>query len=276
MKSYFKNLTYVLVAVALLTGCSWQSESTIQKNAASLAAPTADKQDSILTIHGDTRIDPYFWMRLTDEQKIAAVPDTQTQKVLDYLNSENEYTDLVMKDTEKLQEKLYEEIVGRIKETDESLPYFKNGYWYYTRYEEGNEYPIHCRKKESLENEEEILLNVNELAEGHDYYSATGLQISPDNKILAFGEDTLSRRVYHIRFKNLETGEFLADKLDNTTGGGAWANDNQTYFYTTKNKVSLLSEKVYRHTLGADPSSDKLVYTETDPAFYLGVSKSKS
>ncbi|MEX0845089.1 MAG: S9 family peptidase [Balneolaceae bacterium] len=276
MKSYFKNLTYVLVAVALLTGCSWQSESTIQKNAASLAAPTADKQDSILTIHGDTRIDPYFWMRLTDEQKIAAVPDTQTQKVLDYLNSENEYTDLVMKDTEKLQEKLYEEIVGRIKETDESLPYFKNGYWYYTRYEEGNEYPIHCRKKESLENEEEILLNVNELAEGHDYYSATGLQISPDNKILAFGEDTLSRRVYHIQFKNLETGEFLADKLDNTTGGGAWANDNQTYFYTTKNKVSLLSEKVYRHTLGADPSSDKLVYTETDPAFYLGVSKSKS
>ncbi|MBD3617247.1 MAG: S9 family peptidase [Gracilimonas sp.] len=276
MKLYFKHFAFILFVFALLTGCDWQRESTIKSNITNLSAPIAEKQDSVLTIHGDTRIDPYFWMRLTDEQKIAETPDAQTQKVLDYLNSENEYTDLAMKDTEGLQEKLYEEIVGRIKETDESLPYFKNGYWYYTRYEEGNEYPIYSRKKGSLDAEEEILIDVNELAEGHDYYSATGLQVSPDNKILAFGEDTLSRRVYHIRFKNLETGEFLDDKLDNTTGGGAWANDNRTYFYTTKNKVSLLSEKIYRHTLGNNPSSDKLVYSEEDPSFYLGVNKSKS
>lgn len=276
MKLYFKHFACTLFVFALLTGCDWQRESTIKNNIATLSAPVAEKQDSVLTIHGDSRTDPYFWMRLTDEQKIAETPDAQTQKVLDYLNSENEYTELAMKDTEGLQEKLYEEIVGRIKETDESLPYFKNGYWYYTRYEEGSEYPIYSRKKGSLDAEEEILIDVNELAEGHDYYSATGLQVSPDNKILAFGEDTLSRRVYHIRFKNLETGEFLDDKLDNTTGDGAWANDNRTYFYTTKNKVSLLSEKIYRHTLGNTPSSDELVYSEEDPSFYLGVYKSKS
>lgn len=276
MKFYLKQLTLLLFAAVMVSGCNLQKGSTIKKNAAELAAPDASKKDSVLTIHGDTRIDPYFWMRLTDDQKVAETPDTQTQNVLDYLNSENEYTDKVMSDTETLQEKLYEEIVGRIKETDESLPYFKNGYWYYTRYEEGQEYPIYCRKKESLDAEEEIMLNVNELAEGHDYYAATGLEVSPDNKILAFGEDTLSRRVYHIRFKNLETGAFLDDKLDNTTGGGAWANDNQTFFYTTKNKVSLLSEKIYRHTLGSDPSGDQLVYAEEDPAFYLGVYKSKS
>ncbi|MEX0720943.1 MAG: S9 family peptidase [Balneolaceae bacterium] len=275
MKLYVKHFTAGLFALVLLNSCS-QYEPSMYQNAASLVAPTTEKQDSVLTIHDDTRIDPYFWMRLTDEQKSASNPDPQTQKVLDYLNSENEYTNLVMKDTEQLQEKLFDEIVGRIKQTDESLPYFKNGYWYYTRYEEGKEYPIHSRKKESLDADEEVLLDVNELAEGHEYYSASGLQVSPDNKILAFGEDTLSRRVYHIRFKDLESGEFLGDKLDNTTGSGAWANDNQTFFYTTKNKVSLLSEKIWRHTLGAESGEDKMVYAEEDPSFYLGVSKSKS
>ncbi|MEX0609753.1 MAG: S9 family peptidase [Balneolaceae bacterium] len=276
MKRYFKPITLVVFTFLFINSCSQQYEPTIKKNVASLTAPTTEKQDSVLTIHGDTRVDPYFWMRLTDDQKVDETPDEQTQKVLDYLNSENEYSDLAMKNTEQLQEDLYEEIVGRIKQTDESLPYFKNGYWYYTRYEEGLEYPIHSRKKGSLDAEEEVLLNVNELAEGHEYYSASGLQVSPDNKILAFGEDTVSRRIYHIRFKNLETGEFLDDKLENTTGGGAWANDNKTYFYTTKNKVSLLSEKIWRHSLGDNISSDKMVYEEKDPSFYLGVSKSKS
>ena len=215
-------------------------------------------------------------MRLTDNQKIAKQPDEQTQRVLDYLNAENDYTEKVMADTEELQEELFNEIVGRIKQTDESVPYFKNGYWYYTRYEEGKEYPIYARKKGSMEAAEEILINANERAEGHDYYAVSGLQVSPDNKILAFGEDTLSRRVYHIQFLNLETGELLNDKLDNTTGGGAWANDNKTFFYTTKNKVSLLSEKIYRHTLGKDHAEDELVYEEKDPSFYIGVGKSKS
>ncbi|MFD0977418.1 S9 family peptidase [Salinimicrobium gaetbulicola] len=239
-------------------------------------APDAMQKDSTLTIHGDSRTDPYFWMRLTDEQKMAEKPDAQTQKVLDYLNAENAYTKTVMKDTDSLQKNLYEEIVGRIKQTDESVPYFKNGYWYYTRYEEGKEYPVYARKMGTMEADEQILLNVNELAEGHAYFSVNGLEVSPDNKLLAFGTDTLSRRVYHIQFKNLETGEILPDKLDNSTGGGAWANDNKTFFYTTKNPVSLLPEKIYRHTLGQNAEQDKLVYEEKDPSFYIGVSKSKS
>ena len=239
-------------------------------------APVAEKKDCVLVQHGHERVDPYFWMRLTDEQKNAETPDEQTQKVLNYLKAENEYTEQVLGHTSDFQDKLYDEIVGRIKQQDESVPYLDNGYWYYTRYEEGQEYPIHCRKKGSLEAEEEIMLDVNELAEGHSYYSAAGLRVSPDNKILAFGEDTLSRRVYIQRFKNLETGEFLEDRIENTNPGGAWANDNQTYFYTTKNKVSLLSEKIHRHRLGQPAENDEVVYHEKDPSYYIGVYRSKS
>jgi len=239
-------------------------------------APRAVKKDSILTIHDDRRVDPYFWMRLTDEQKNADTPDEQTQNVLDYLNAENGYTTLVMKNTEALQEKLFTEIVGRIKKDDESVPYFSNGYWYYSKYEEGKEYPIHCRKKGTLDNEEEIYFDENARAEGHIYYGLGSLDISKDNKLLAFAEDVLSRRVYTIRFKNLETGEILPDEITNAASGGAWANDNQTYFYTTKNKVSLLTEKIWRHELGNAAPNDVMVYHETDPSFYVGVNKSKS
>ncbi len=238
--------------------------------------PIAEKKDCVLTIHDHSRTDPYFWMRLTDDQKNAETPDVQTQKVLDYLNAENDYTDTVLSDTKELQEKIYNEIVGRIKQDDESVPYFKNGYWYYTKYAEGQEYPIYCRKKELLTNAEEIILNVNVQADGYDYYAATGLKISPDNKILAFGEDTVSRRIYHIRFLNLETGKFLSDQIKNTTGGGAWANDNKTYFFTTKDMVSLLPNKIWRHKLGNATKGDEMVYYEKDPSFYIGVYNSKS
>ena len=238
-------------------------------------APVALKQDSVLSIHGDTRVDPYFWMRLTDEQKQAANPDAQTQRVIQYLEDENAYTQAAMNDTEALQQQLYEEMVGRISPTDESVPYFKNGYWYYTRYEEGQEYPIYARKK-ALDAEEEIILNVNERAEGYRYYDAEGLAVSPDNTLLAFAEDTLSRRVYTIRFKNLETGELLPDQIPNTQGNGAWAADNQTYFYTTKDTVTLLSNQIWRHRLGEAVRDDVLKYEEKDPSFYIGVTKSKS
>jgi len=248
----------------------------MKENAQGLDAPVAMKKDSILEAHGDTRIDPYFWMRLTDEQKVAESPDEQTQNVVDYLNSENDYTQKVMTHTKEYQTKLYDEIVGRIKQTDESVPYFSNGFWYYTKYEEGNEYPIYCRKKESLDGTEEIMLNVNELAKGHEYYSASGLTVSKDNKILAYAEDKVSRRVYTYRFKNLETGETYSDQLENASPGGAWANDNKTFFYTTKNKVSLLSEKIWRHKLGEEATKDEMVYHEKDPSYYIGVYKSKS
>lgn len=267
------KLLWSFAGLTLLYACTTQ---TTEEKPMRPDAPIAAKADTILKEHGQQRLDPYFWMRLTDEQKRAENPDSHTKQVLDYLNAENDYKKAVMSQTEDLQQKLYDEIVGRIKQTDESVPYLSNGYWYYTRFEEGGEYPIYCRKKGSLDADEEIMINVNELAEGYDYYAAGGLNVSPDNKILAFAEDTLSRRIYTLRFKNLETGEFIDDQIENTTGGGAWANDNKTFFYTTKNKVSLLSEKIYRHELGSQPETDVMVYHEKDPSFYIGVYKSKS
>lgn len=256
--------------------CNQMSDKTDKTTVNINTPPIAEKKDSAIVTHGHTRIDPYFWMRLTDEQKNAANPDAQTQKVLDYLNAENAYTNFKLKHTEALQEKLYNEMVGRIKEDDASAPYFENGYWYYIKYEKGKEYPIHCRKKGTLDAAEQIMLNVNELAEGQSYYAASGLAVSPDNKILAFSEDVVSRRIYTVRFKNLETGEFLPDRIENTDGGGAWANDNKTFFYTTKNEVSLLSEKIFRHKLGTPTGDDFIVYFERDPSFYIGVYRAKS
>ncbi|HDY75837.1 MAG TPA: S9 family peptidase [Candidatus Marinimicrobia bacterium] len=238
--------------------------------------PIAEKIPHRTTIHGYDLVDNYYWMRLSDEQKLAKIPDEQTQKVLDNLQAENDYKDAKLKHTEKFQEKLFNEIVGRIKKDDESVPYFDNGYWYYTRYEKGKEYPIHCRKKELLENPEEILIDVNKWAEGYDYFSLTGLAVSPNNKYLAFSVDTLSRRIYTIKVKDLETGEILPDEIKSTQGSAAWANDNQTFFYTTKNEVTLLSEYIDRHKLGTRQSEDVRVYTEKDNSFYIGVYRSKS
>lgn len=278
----FRNTPYYLAIILFslsLNACkemSKEKENTTVAKKTALTPPIADKKDSAIVTHGHTRIDPYFWMRLTDDQKNAKTPDAQTQKVLDYLNAENAYLKTKMKHTESFQEKLYTEMVDRIKKDDASVPYFKNGYWYYTKFEKGKEYAIHCRKKGNLEAKEEIMLNVNELAKGHSYYAAAGLRVSPDNKILAFSEDIVSRRIYTVRFKNLETGEFLPDRISNTDGSGAWANDNKTYFYTVKNEVSLLSEKILRHKLGTDVANDFIVYFERDPSFYIGVGRSKS
>jgi oligopeptidase B len=270
-----KKLVFILLA-ALLFACQPTSKRSSLFPANLPDAPEAKKQDSLLTIHGDTRVDPYFWMRLSDEQKNADTPDKQTQEVLDYLNAENAYTKEVMQKTEALQEKLYEEIVGRIKKDDESVPYLSNGYWYYSKYEDGKEYRIHCRRKGSMDAAEEVFFDENTRAEGQAYYGLGGLSVSKDNKLLAFAEDLVSRRIYTIRFKNLETGEILPDVLTNTQGDGAWANDNETYFYTTKNSVSLLSEKIWRHKLGTSASQDVMVYHEMDPSFYIGVGKTKS
>jgi len=251
-------------------------ENTTETTKTKIQPPIAPKKDSVIVTHDHKRVDPYFWMRLSDEQKNAKKPDAQTQQVVDYLNAENDYTKKMLKHTEEFQQELFDEIVGRIKKTDESVPYFKNGYWYYTKYEEEKEYPIYCRKKGSLDAKEQIMLDVNTMAEGKDYYAVSGLRISPNNKILAFGEDDVSRRIYTIRFKNLETGEFLPDKLKMAQAGGAWANDSETFFYTVKNEVSLLSEKVLRHKIGTPTKKDDIVYFERDPSFYIGVYRSKS
>lgn len=271
------QLVWILLALGTVISCSSpQSNEETEQVMNRPDAPIANKADTVLKEHGQTRIDPYFWMRLTDEQKNAETPDTHTQEVFDYLTAENDYRAQVMAHTDDLQTRLYDEIVGRIKQTDESVPYFSNEYWYYTRYEEGGEYPIYCRKKGSLEAEEEILMNVNEMAESYSYYAAFPAGITQDNKMLAIAEDTLSRRIYTIRFKNLETGEFLEDRIENASGGGAWANDNETFFYGTKHPVTLLPEKIYKHRLGEDNANDALIYAEKDDTFYTYVYKTKS
>lgn len=249
--------------------------SPMYKKVKEITAPTPDKVPYSMVMHDDERIDNYYWMKLSDEQKNMATPDIQTQKVLDYLNAENSYLDTIMSHTSALQDSLYNEIVGRIKQTDMSVPYKDNGYYYITRYEEGKEYPIHSRKLESLEAAEEIMLDVNVLASGHEYYAVGGRSVSPDNKILAYGVDMVSRRIYNISFKNLETGELLDDKIENTTGGVVWANDNKTVFYTRKD-ASLRSYKIFKHKLGTDSSKDEEIFHESDETFNTFVYKSKS
>jgi oligopeptidase B len=238
--------------------------------------PIAEKIPTTLEKHNDVRIDNYFWMRLSDDQKLAPVKDSQTQKVIDYLEAENEYYDKVTGYTKDFQEALFQEMKGRIKEDDESVPYKSNGYFYSTRFEIGNQYPIYSRKKETLEAKEEILFNVNELAKGFDYFKLGGLSISPNNKLAVFATDTVSRRQYFLRFKNLETGEIYKDIIDNTTGGAVWANDNRTIFYTKKDPITLRSSKIFRHVLGTPTSEDVEVYHEKDETFGTYVTKSKS
>ncbi|ARV05700.1 oligopeptidase B [Polaribacter sp. SA4-10] len=239
-------------------------------------APVAEKQPYKLEKHGDERIDDYFWMRLSDEQKNAENKDAQTQKVYDYLNAENKYYEENIGYTDDFQESLFQEMKGRIKEDDQSVPYKDNGYFYITRYEKGSQYPIYSRKKGTLEAEEEILFNVNNEAKGYDYFQLGGLNISTDNKLIAFATDTVSRRQYFLRIKNLETGKIYKDIIENTTGGSVWANDNKTLFYTKKDPVTLRSEKIFKHVLGTDASEDVEVYHEKDDTFGTYVYKTKS
>jgi oligopeptidase B len=227
--------------------------------------PIAAKKPKDLTIHGHTRVDEYFWLN-----------DRENPEVIKYLTDENTYTKAIMADTDTFQAKLYKEMRSRIKEDDTSVPYKDNGYWYYTRYEEGKEYAIHCRKKGSMEGAEEILLNENELAEGHDYFSAGGLTVSDDNKWLSFSIDTVSRRLYTIHFKNLETGEILAESIPNSEGGVAWAADNKTVFYAKKDLQTLRTPEIFRHVVGTAASTDKLIFTEEDDTFNCSVWRSRS
>ena len=230
-----------------------------------VAPPKAQKQPKELTEHGHTRIDDYYWLNQREDADVIA-----------YLDAENGYREKVMAGLVEVQEELFEEITGRIKEKDESVPYFENGYWYYHRYEEGQEYKLHCRKKGSLDAPESVMLNVNELAEPFDFYAVGSWEVSPDNKILAYSEDTLSRRIYTIRFKNLETGEMLADQIPGAEGDIMWANDNRTVFYTTKDEQTLRAFKVFKHRLGTDAAEDELVFHEKDETFLIGIGKTKS
>lgn len=251
MKISLKGLA-ILFAFFLLASCQ-----------TSVTPPDVKQVPKELTIHGDTRIDNYYWLN-----------ERENPEVIAYLEAENSYTKAILKPTEKLQASLFAELKGRIKESDESVPYKSNGYFYYNRFETGKEYPIFCRKKETLDAPEEIMLDVNILAEGHSYFQVGGLNVSPDNKLLAYGVDTVSRRKYTIYVKNLETGELLTESIPNTEGYSVWANDNKTMYYVKKDDVTLRSYQIHRHELGQP--SDYLVYQENDETFSVFVTKSKS
>ena len=227
--------------------------------------PVAKKIPKELTIHGDTRIDNYYWMN-----------DREDPEVISHLEAENVYKEAVMQHTEILQEKLFEEIKSKIKQEDESVPYKKNGYFYYTRTVPEKEYYLICRKKENLEAPEEVILDENKMAEGYEYFEVGGTSVSPDNKIVAFGVDTLSRRNYTIFFKNLETNELLPDVIPLSTGGATWANDNKTVFYILKDSVTLRSEKIMKHILGTPVENDVEVFYEEDETFNTFIYKTKS
>lgn len=254
-----KTLTRVvltILAVMMAQAC---------KTTISMEAPVAEKKAKELTMHGQTRIDNYYWLR-----------ERENPEVIAYLEAENSYRESVMKGTEQFQKDLFEEIVSRIKQDDESVPYKENGYFYYVRYEEGKEYPIFCRKKETMEAEEEIMANVNEMAEGFSYYQVGGMSVSPDNRYVAMGIDTVSRRKYTIYIKDMETGKMLGDQIPLTTGGASWASDSKTLFYTQKDDETLRSKAIFRHVMGAEASGDVKVYEEMDETFGTTVYLTKS
>ncbi|MDI9312288.1 MAG: S9 family peptidase [Limnohabitans sp.] len=227
--------------------------------------PVAKIIPHTLEKHNDVRIDNYYWLN-----------DRENQEVIDYLNAENRYYEEMTAHTKDFQKALFEEMKSRIKEDDESVPYLYNNYWYITRYETGQDYPIYSRKKGTLDATEEVIFNCNEMAKDFSYFQLGGVSISPNNKFATFGVDTVSRRIYTIQIKNLETGEILQDKIENCTGGSVWANDNETIFYVTKDPVTLRSDKVFRHKIGTATSEDVLVFEEKDDTYSVFIYKEKS
>ena len=261
--------TFLIASVLLYASCLNFTSMNNHK------PPRAKKEPKELIVHDDKRIDNYFWMRLSDKQKESKEPDQQTQNVIDYLNAENKYLKEKMSHTEELQDTLFNEIKNRIKKDDSSVPVKVQNYSYYSRYEKDKEYPFYCRKQNN-HTQEEIILDVPNMAKGHAYYALGGRSISPNENLLVFGVDTVSRREYTLYIKDLTTGKLLSDKISNTTGSAVWANDNKTLFYTKQDPITLRSYQIYKHIVGTDQEEDILVYEETDDTFGCYVSKSKS
>jgi oligopeptidase B len=227
--------------------------------------PTVEQRPhEVVAPHGHVRVDEYYWLRERDNPQ-----------VIEYLEAENAYTDAVMAGTEELQEQVFQEIRGRIQETDMSVPVRRGDYWYYSRYEEGQDHPIHARKRGSLDAPEEVLLDANERAEGKRFYRVS-TSVSSGDDILAFAEDTLGRNIVTVRFKDLGTGRLLDDVIENVTWNLSWAEDNRTIFFARQDPTTLRSYQIYRHRLGDDPAAAELVYEETDETFRSYVFKTKS
>jgi oligopeptidase B len=262
--------TFVLVcSVAWFTACS-SPESEIMQAPANIsrpAAPVAEQRPHEIEAHGEVRIDPYYWLR--DDSR-------QDPAVLAYLNAENSYTQAVLAHTQDVQQRLFEELVGRIRQDDASVPYRLGEWWYYRRYEAGREHPIFARRKGSIDGPEQVMLDVNELAAAHDFYQVGALSVSQDSRWLAFVEDTVSRGEWTLRIKDLDTGEMLADRIDNVSTSLAWADDNETLFYVRQQADTLIPYQAWRHVRGSEPDAGTLIYEETDPQFYMALSRSRS
>lgn len=229
-----------------------------------MKAPVAKKTEKVFNEQGHERVDNYYWLNQRDNPE-----------VIEYLKAENAYTEEMLKGTEKFQEKIYKEIISRIKQTDMSVPYTVNGYAYYTRYEEGKEYPVYCRKTLATDAPEEVMLDGNKMAEGHAFFQIGSWEVSPDNEMLVYSVDTVSRRKYTLHFKNLKTGEVYEESIPNTSGNVTWANDNKTIFYAIKDET-LRPYKILRHCLGQNVKNNEVVYHETDPTYNTYVYKTKS
>jgi oligopeptidase B len=229
-----------------------------------IKAPIAKKIPHELEKHGDVRIDNYFWMK-----------DREHPEVINYLKEENAYYETETTHTKAFQKSLFEEMKARIKEDDSSVPYKYNGYWYITRFEKDKDYPIYTRKKESLDNPEELLFDCNQMAEGQNYFKLVGISISPDNEKVSYGIDTTGRRQYTIKIKDLKTGVVHNDHIENTTGSSTWANDNKTLFYTKKDPITLRAYQIFRHELSSN-KEDVLIFQEGDETFGTTIYKSKS
>lgn len=230
-----------------------------------IEAPVARIIPKKLELHNDLRIDNYFWLNQREDQN-----------VLDYLEEENAYYEQETSHTKDFEVQLFEEMKARIKEDDSSVPYKYNGYWYIVRYEKGKGYPIYTRRKETLEADEELLFDCNEMAEGHTYFRLVGLSVSPDNTMITFGIDLTGRRQYTLQIKSLVTNEVFLDTIENTTGSSTWANDNSTLFYAKKDEQTLRSNEIFKHKIGDSEDQDVVVFTEDDDTFGAAVYKTKS
>lgn len=253
------KITLLVLSAVLLFGC--KNMTTPQ----AVKPPQAGKVPHSMTLHGVTRVDDYYWMR-DDERK--------APKVISHLNAENAYAKEGFKPFNELKQRLFDELVARLDKDESSVPYFWHNHWYYRYYKQGFEYPIIARKTALESDQEQILLDVNQGAEGKEFYGLGGVSVSPDETKLVFGEDLLSRRIYTLYFKDLTSGSLMSDKLEGTDGGIVWANDNQHLFYIAKDPQTLLGYQVFRHKLGTEQSEDVLVYEEQDDAFYISLGKS--
>lgn len=259
----FSRYLFSALSVLFVLSCQQGEQPSVAWPEAT--APVAEKKPhEISAAHGHVRIDPYYWLNQREDSA-----------VIHYLEAENEYLDTMMAHTKPLQEKLFNEMKGRIKEEDQSVPYKLDNYYYYVRFEQGSEYPVFCRKRETLNGPEEIIADGNELGKGHEFFELH-TQVSPDHTIANLVTDTVGRRFHTIKFKNLTTGKMLPDVIGGTTGNLEWANDNKNIYYTRQDPNTLRSYQVYRHTLGTDTSKDVLVYEEKDETLSLYIGKSRS